>query len=109
MEILALITILIAGVAQSERDEMRADIQDTEAQVEIVAEYINKEITDISRDISFLQGTLLELSGSHASQGAADVVRYEKLNQQINNLHDRLDSLKGKTDYLDNKIGVLHP
>jgi predicted nucleic acid-binding Zn-ribbon protein len=103
MEIVVVfISMLLAAGAQAERDQIRYDIMNAEVR-------IATEISDISQEIEWLEETLWGLSGSHASQAAVDEVRHEKLTQQINNLHDRLDSLKGRTDYLDDKIGILHP
>jgi septal ring factor EnvC (AmiA/AmiB activator) len=120
MEVIVLIaTMLMSSAAQSERDIIRGDLADTQVEVimnqqetDQLHKYIvqvDREVGDINKELDELEATLLSIAGAHASLGANNEMEHAELTQMINTLNDRIESLRAKADYLDNKIGVLHP
>jgi len=89
--------IVIGGLSQDiekNKDDIAAN------QIEIIV--MQTQIEDLSDQ-------LLKLQSSHASVSARDKVNHDNQEELIQNLQRQIDNLKAKADYLDNKIGVLHP
>ena len=64
---------------------------------------------DLADNFNGLYEEHLRLGSAHAATSARDLVYHEQQQEAIEHILKEIDSVKGKTDYLDDKIQVLHP
>lgn len=72
-------------------------------------EKIKEAYSELADQYNGLHEDYLKLGSSHASVAARDLVNHENQKEEIERVLKEIQSLQGKTDYLDDKIQLLHP
>lgn len=109
MEIFALLVLF--GMGQ-EINKNIDNIENLTTQVELQDKWIRdleNHVADIDSNVDKLINDYIRLGAMHASHAARSNTDDEKHDAQIEKLAEGLNSLRSKTDYLDEKITTLHP
>lgn len=70
---------------------------------------LKEAYTELADQYNGLYEEHLRLGSAHAATSARDLVYHEQQQEAIEHILKEIDSVKGKTDYLDDKIQLLHP
>ncbi|WP_274961465.1 hypothetical protein [Lentibacter algarum] len=70
---------------------------------------MKKAYSELADSYNGLHNEYLRVASSHAAVSARDLVYHDNQQKAIEEILREIQNLEGKTDYLDDKIQLLHP